>query len=250
MIEPIEKKAPNFVFFSSRLRINKRILQLCIGNHELYMRRRRADAIEMAQLRQQAMEAKRKRELEERKRRIIAARKAEEEERQRRLSVALDAARRSSVKAPETPVAAAAAGGDDAVKADKATDDASLAKMQSLMKDRRESTAPIDGADDGKGEEVKVDLGLTREEEAKMEELKKIEESKPIKEEYAKRNMEIKRKQTQLKEELSVLAIKDRMNKLDQIHDQNVREERSKYQTMRLITKGVIKDRVNIFEAL
>ena len=31
----------------SRLRINKRILTLCMGNHELYMRRRKPDTIEV-----------------------------------------------------------------------------------------------------------------------------------------------------------------------------------------------------------
>ena len=35
VIKPIDTKAPNFVFFAPRLRINKRILTLCMGNHEL-----------------------------------------------------------------------------------------------------------------------------------------------------------------------------------------------------------------------
>ncbi|TRZ05545.1 hypothetical protein HGM15179_021562, partial [Zosterops borbonicus] len=39
VIKPIDKKAPDFVFYAPRLRINKRILALCMGNHELYMRR-------------------------------------------------------------------------------------------------------------------------------------------------------------------------------------------------------------------
>ena len=48
VIKPIDTKAPNFVFFASRLRINKRILTLCMGNHELYMRRRKPDTIEVS----------------------------------------------------------------------------------------------------------------------------------------------------------------------------------------------------------
>ena len=48
MIKPIDTKAPNFVFFAPRLRINKRILTLCMGNHELYMRRRKPDTIEVS----------------------------------------------------------------------------------------------------------------------------------------------------------------------------------------------------------
>ena len=48
--QPIDKKAPDFVFFAPRLRINKRILTLCMGNHELYMRRRKPDTIEVKNL--------------------------------------------------------------------------------------------------------------------------------------------------------------------------------------------------------
>ncbi len=46
----------DFVFYTSRLRINKRILALCMGNHELYMRRRKPDTIEVQQMKAQARE--------------------------------------------------------------------------------------------------------------------------------------------------------------------------------------------------
>uniref|UniRef100_A0A023FS50 Moesin/ezrin/radixin homolog 1 n=2 Tax=Amblyomma TaxID=6942 RepID=A0A023FS50_AMBPA len=58
VIKPIDKKAPDFVFFAPRLRINKRILALCMGNHELYMRRRKPDTIEVQQMKAQAQEEK------------------------------------------------------------------------------------------------------------------------------------------------------------------------------------------------
>lgn len=58
VIKPIDKKSPDFVFFAPRLRINKRILALCMGNHELYMRRRKADTIEVQQMKAQAREEK------------------------------------------------------------------------------------------------------------------------------------------------------------------------------------------------
>ncbi|ESN99924.1 hypothetical protein HELRODRAFT_157392 [Helobdella robusta] len=58
IIKPIDKKAPDFIFFAERLRINKRILALCMGNHELYMRRRKPDSIEVQQMKNQAMEEK------------------------------------------------------------------------------------------------------------------------------------------------------------------------------------------------
>ncbi|VDK59563.1 unnamed protein product [Cylicostephanus goldi] len=51
VIKPIDKKANDFVFYAPRLRINKRILALCMGNHELYMRRRKPDTIEIARYR-------------------------------------------------------------------------------------------------------------------------------------------------------------------------------------------------------
>lgn len=56
VIKPVDKKAPDFVFFAPRLRINKRILALCMGNHELYMRRRKPESIEVQQMRVQAKE--------------------------------------------------------------------------------------------------------------------------------------------------------------------------------------------------
>ncbi|XP_036370430.1 moesin isoform X2 [Octopus sinensis] len=58
IIKPIDKKAPDFVFYAPRLRINKRILSLCMGNHELYMRRRKPDTIEVQQMKAQAKEEK------------------------------------------------------------------------------------------------------------------------------------------------------------------------------------------------
>ncbi|XP_016399114.1 ezrin-like [Sinocyclocheilus rhinocerous] len=63
-IKPIDKKAPDFVFYTSRLRINKRILQLCMGNHELYMQRRKPDTIEVQQMKAQAREEKHQRQME------------------------------------------------------------------------------------------------------------------------------------------------------------------------------------------
>merc|ERR1711962_416241 len=58
VIKPIDKKAPDFVLYAERLRINKRILALCMGNHELYMRRRKPDTIEVQQMKAQAQEQK------------------------------------------------------------------------------------------------------------------------------------------------------------------------------------------------
>lgn len=64
VIKPIDKKAPDFVFTVQRLRINKRILALCMGNHELYMRRRKADTIEVQQMKAQAKEERLSKQME------------------------------------------------------------------------------------------------------------------------------------------------------------------------------------------
>uniref|UniRef100_A0A672JLW5 Moesin n=1 Tax=Salarias fasciatus TaxID=181472 RepID=A0A672JLW5_SALFA len=64
LIKPIDRKAPDFVFYVPRLRINKRILALCMGNHDLYMRRRKPDTIEVQQMKAQAREEKNKRQME------------------------------------------------------------------------------------------------------------------------------------------------------------------------------------------
>merc|ERR1719244_996360 len=79
VIKPIDKKAPDFVFFAPRLRINKRILALCMGNHELYMRRRKPDTIEVQQMKAQNKEEKlaKQQEREKLQREIAAREKAE-----------------------------------------------------------------------------------------------------------------------------------------------------------------------------
>lgn len=43
-IKMVAKDAPDFKFFSSRFKLNKRILALCVGNHQFFVARRRAQA--------------------------------------------------------------------------------------------------------------------------------------------------------------------------------------------------------------
>lgn len=44
----------DFVLVVPRLRVNKCIMQMCTGNHELYRRRRSPDTIEVQQMKAQA----------------------------------------------------------------------------------------------------------------------------------------------------------------------------------------------------
>lgn len=62
-IRPTDKTAPNFVFFSKNSRMNKLILDLSIGNHELFKRRRKPDTIEVQQMKAAAREEKHRRQV-------------------------------------------------------------------------------------------------------------------------------------------------------------------------------------------
>ncbi|VDK63893.1 unnamed protein product [Onchocerca ochengi] len=109
VIKPIDKKANDFVFYAPRLRINKRILALCMGNHELYMRRRKPDTIEVQQMKQQAKEERMQRQLEqERLTKEMTAREAAEqkqkeyEERMEKMREEMERAQRELLHAQDT----------------------------------------------------------------------------------------------------------------------------------------------------
>ncbi|XP_035789453.1 moesin/ezrin/radixin homolog 2 isoform X2 [Anopheles aquasalis] len=55
------------IFYSEKLRINKLILDLCVGNHDLYMKRRKPDTMEIQQMKAQAKEEKQRRQVERNK---------------------------------------------------------------------------------------------------------------------------------------------------------------------------------------
>ena len=82
-IKPVDKNAPLFHFYSSKTRMNKLILDLCIGNHDLYMRRRRPDTMEMQQMKAQAKDEKLRRQ-GERSKFIREKQLREEAEREKR----------------------------------------------------------------------------------------------------------------------------------------------------------------------
>ncbi|XP_034531687.1 ezrin a [Notolabrus celidotus] len=89
IIKPIDKKASDFIFYAPRLRVNKRILQLCMGNHELYMRRRKTDTIEVQQMKAQAKQERLQKKMEreqlegEKKRREAIEKEKENMEREK-----------------------------------------------------------------------------------------------------------------------------------------------------------------------
>lgn len=63
-IKPVDKSSPDFIFHASKLRVNKVILDLCVGNHELHMRRRKPDTMEIQQMRSLAREEKMRRQID------------------------------------------------------------------------------------------------------------------------------------------------------------------------------------------
>ncbi|KAJ8312757.1 hypothetical protein KUTeg_010130 [Tegillarca granosa] len=77
VIKPVDKKAPDFIFYAPKIQINKLILELCVGNHELFMRRRKPDSMEIQQMKAQAKEEKNKRQLD--RARLAKEKQAKEE---------------------------------------------------------------------------------------------------------------------------------------------------------------------------
>ncbi|ELU09819.1 hypothetical protein CAPTEDRAFT_18813 [Capitella teleta] len=55
-IKMCDKKTSDFQFYAQKLKINKLILELCVGNHELFMTRRKPDSMEIQQMKAQAKE--------------------------------------------------------------------------------------------------------------------------------------------------------------------------------------------------
>ncbi|XGW22428.1 hypothetical protein V3C99_005003 [Haemonchus contortus] len=109
VIKPIDRKANDFVFYAPRLRINKRILALCMGNHELYMRRRKPDTIEVQQMKQQAREERALKQAEQERlnkemsaREQAEARQREAEDRMRRMAEDMERAKRELLEAQNT----------------------------------------------------------------------------------------------------------------------------------------------------
>ncbi|XP_015909486.1 merlin [Parasteatoda tepidariorum] len=105
-IKLVDRSSPSFQFYSSKIRMNKLILDLCIGNHDLFMCRRKPDSMEIQQMKAQAREEKVRRQIERNKlarekqlREEIEKEKADLEQRmmqyQEEARVALEALRRS-----------------------------------------------------------------------------------------------------------------------------------------------------------
>lgn len=201
IIKPIDKKAPDFVFFAPRVRINKRILALCMGNHELYMRRRKPDTIDVQQMKAQAREEKNAKQQEREKLQLaLAARERAEKKQQEyedRLRTMQEEMERSQANLIEAQ--------DMIRRLEEQLKQLQFAKDE-LEARQNELQVMIKRLEESKNMEVAERQKLEDEIRAKQEEVQKIQEEVSVKDSETKRLQEeveeARRKQTEAAEAL------------------------------------------------
>ncbi|XP_022292008.1 moesin a-like isoform X1 [Crassostrea virginica] len=315
VIKPIDKKAPDFVFYAPRLRINKRILALCMGNHELYMRRRKPDTIEVQQMKAQAREdklakqmerqrleqerharesaekrqeelleklklyeeenARRAKELEDQQSRIrelneeMEAYKAQQEEleEQRRRADELQRQFEETKHASEEEKALMAerlaAAQEEIEKSlsalnEKETEMGRLqTDLESAQQEREEKERALmeamanihvkehEAEENDIGENGEYDAELTQYENA--EDMARPEEERITE---AEKNVTLQKQLEALQRELEESKDAQKATLNDVLHEQNVKQGRDKYKTLKQIRSGNTKHRVDQFEAL
>ncbi|KPJ11806.1 Moesin/ezrin/radixin-like 1 [Papilio machaon] len=224
IIKPIDKKAPDFVFFAPRVRVNKRILALCMGNHELYMRRRKPDTIDVQQMKAQAREEKLAKQAQREKLQLeIAARERAEKKQQEyedRLRQMQEEVERSQ---------------------------ANLLEAQDMIRRLEEQLRQLQAAK----EELEQRQNELQAMMQRLEETKNMEaaERQKLEEEIQAKQEEVSRiQQEALKQDLAQSRDETKETAMDKIHRENVRQGRDKYKTLREIRKGNTKRRVDQFE--
>uniref|UniRef100_A0AAX7SFK6 FERM domain-containing protein n=1 Tax=Astatotilapia calliptera TaxID=8154 RepID=A0AAX7SFK6_ASTCA len=281
VIKPIDKKAPDFVFYAPRLRINKRILALCMGNHELYMRRRKPDTIEVQQMKAQAREEKHHKakrdadmrvpaELEEQTRRAL-----ELEQERKRAKEEAERLERERQVAEEAKTALAQQAADqmktqEQLAAELAEFTAKIALLEDAKRKKEEEATEWQH----KALSAQEDLEKTREElktamtsppapendeqdetnaEASAELLSDGVTSHRSEEERiteAQKNERVKKQLQALSSELAEARDDTKKTQNDMLHAENVKAGRDKYKTLRQIRQGNTKQRIDEFESM
>lgn len=201
VIKPIDKKSPDFIFTAPHVRINKNILALCMGNHDLFVRRRKADTIEVQQMKIQAREEKtakkiameklaremslredaekRQREFEER----LQNMHKEMDQRQRDLQDAQETIRRLEIQLRELQAA-----------------------KDELEEKQRELQEMMTRMEESKEMETGARIKLEEEIRAKQEEIMRIQEEVSVKDEET-RKLQVEVEEARRKEEEATLAL-------------------------------------------
>uniref|UniRef100_A0A8C8K9Z5 FERM domain-containing protein n=1 Tax=Oncorhynchus tshawytscha TaxID=74940 RepID=A0A8C8K9Z5_ONCTS len=237
VIKPIDKKAPDFVFYAPRLRINKRILALCMGNHELYMRRRKPDTIEVQQMKAQAREEKHHKQMEraqlenEKKKRAHAEKEREKMEKEK--DELIERLRQIE---------------EQTLKAQKGTHTHAISAQEDLEKTKEElksvmssPPAPEHDEQDETNAEGSTELhsdGVT----SHHSEEERVTE--------AQKNERVKEQLQALSSELAQARDDTKKTQNDMLHAENVKAGRDKYKTLRQIRQGNTKQRIDEFESM
>ncbi|KAK1893449.1 Ezrin [Dissostichus eleginoides] len=243
IIKPIDKKAPDFIFYAPRLRVNKRILQLCMGNHDLYMRRRKTDTIEVQQMKAQAKEERMSKKME--REQLEKTTKRAEKELQEQLERAVRLRDRRRV---EQEAARLEAERMEAIIAKEellgSPGTARLGIWRRIWRRRRRSCTTESDHEENNSEENSTysaelqtqEIPNHREEEERLTE--------------AEKNQRLQKQLQALSSELAESRDDNKKSKNDLLHAENMRVGRDKYKTLRQIRLGNTKQRIDEFESL
>uniref|UniRef100_A0A8C5VC42 FERM domain-containing protein n=1 Tax=Microcebus murinus TaxID=30608 RepID=A0A8C5VC42_MICMU len=284
VIKPIDKKAPDFVFYAPLLRINKRILQLS------GMRRRKPDATEVQQVKAQAREEQHQKRLErqqldtEKKRRETVEREKEQMMREKQelmlrlqgyeektkkaekelsqqiqRALQLEEERKGAQEEAERPEA-------DRVAALRRQAVDQIHSQEQLAAELAGHTAKIHRAKEAQDDPAKtkeeLHLAMTAPPPPPMYEPAGYHVQEGLQDEghsaqlssegitEAERNEHVQRQLLTLSSELSQARDENKRTHSGLIHNENMRQGWDKYQTLRQIRQGNTKQRIDEFEAM
>ncbi|KAJ3591747.1 hypothetical protein NHX12_006879 [Muraenolepis orangiensis] len=261
VIKPIDKKAPDFVFYAPRLRINKRVLALCMGNHELYMRRRKPDTIEVQD---QLENEKKKREHAEREKERIEREKDELMERLRQIEEQTHRAQKE-LEQQTLRQAADHMKNQETLAAELAEFTAKIALLEEAKRKKDEEASEwqhkaMSAQDDLEKTKAELHSAMTSPaaadevDEASAELLNKegggVQRSEEERVTESQKNQRVKQQLQVLSSELAEARDDTKKTQNDVLHAENMRVGRDKYKTLRQIRQGNTKQRIDEFESM
>ncbi|XP_031414300.1 radixin isoform X2 [Clupea harengus] len=290
VIKPIDKKAPDFVFYAPRLRINKRILALCMGNHELYMRRRKPDTIEVQQMKAQAREEKHQKQMEraqlenEKKKREYAEKEKDRIEREKdelierlrqieeqtltaqkeleeqtRKALELDQERKRAKEEAErlererqTAEEARATLAKQAADQMKNQEQLAISAQEDLEKTKEELKTVMTAPAAGAGENEHDEQDENSAEASADLSSDGVNDHRSEEQRVteAQKNERVKKQLQALSSELAQARDDTKKTQNDMLHAENVKAGRDKYKTLRQIRSGNTKQRIDEFESM